>query len=124
MIRENAVFQIILQVFIYLSKLHLNCYDHSYASGRESKVSAFKWYIIYENIFIFDKVMCKLLRKYKFFSYLHIHTNPQTCLYIFKCHTKLNHFQTPQHLFSKTRQNLSIISTQCGILYFRSSTLN
>ena len=105
--------------------------------------------IIYENIFIFDKVMCKLLRKYKFFSYLHIHTYPQTCLYIFKCHTKLNHFQTPQHLFSKTRQNLQknkvccghkvlgrlmqeklgyicrpIISTQCGILYFRSSTLN
>ena len=58
--------------------------------------------------------MCKLLRKCQFFSYFHIRTNPQTCLYIFKCHTKLNHFQTPQHLFSKTRQNLQKNKVCCG----------
>ena len=32
----------------------------------------------------------------------------------FKCHTKLNHFQTPQHLFSKTRQNLLKNKVCCG----------
>ena len=58
--------------------------------------------------------MCKLLRKCQFFSYFQIRTNPQTCLYIFKCHTKLNHFQTPQHLFSKTRQNLLKNKVCCG----------
>ena len=71
-------------------------------------LSAFKWYIIYENIFMFDKVMCQ------FFSYFQIRTNTQTCLYIFKCHTKLNHFQTSQHLYSKTRQNLQKNKVCCG----------
>ena len=60
-------------------------------------VSAFKWCIIYENIFIFDKVMCKLLRKCHFF---HIFTYALIHKYAF---TFLNGTQT---LFSKTRQNL------------------
>ena len=61
--------------------------------------------------------MCKLLRKCQFFPYFHRPTNPQTFLY--KCHTKLNHFQTPQHLFSKTRQNLQKNKVCCGHKGFR-----
>ena len=73
---ENAIFQIILlQVFIY-QKLHLKCYDHCYAISRKLPVLAFKWYIIYENTFKIDELMGNLIRKYQFFSYFHIRTNP------------------------------------------------
>ena len=65
--RENAFFKIILQVFIYSSKLQHKRYDQCYAIHRKPKVSAFKWYIICENTFIFEKLTCKLLRKCQFF---------------------------------------------------------
>ena len=48
----------------------------------------------------------QIIKEVSVFSYIHIRTNPETCLYGGKCDTKLHHFQIPQHLFSKTRQNL------------------